>query len=216
MTKQFLITRPTHDKETAYLYSFSKAIVNIAKEDRNIRLTELSGSKAIRKNLEKQLSTKDSTLAFLNGHGDANTVFGHKDQPILDKSNIQLTKGKIVYALACDSLINLGKMAIKKGAKAYIGYTNEFMWLGEPSKSAVPDKDKNAVPFRKVCHILINSLLKGISVGEVVNKTKLEYKKLIKNYGNSEDDFGDAPTIGLALSWNLFALNFEGDAFATF
>ena len=216
MVKQFLITRPSHDKETSYLYSFSKAIVEIVKKDKNIRLTELSMKNANRKELEKSLLTKDSTLIFLNGHGNSETVFGHSNKAILDAKNISLTKNKIVYALACDSLISLGKLAIKKGAKAYIGYKNEFMWVGDPTKSTVPDKDKNSVPFRRVCHSLSYSLLEGMSVQEAVNKTKELYKKLIKTYGTSKDTFGDAPAIGLALSWDLSALDYEGEAKATF
>jgi hypothetical protein len=217
MVKQFLITRPHHDKHTQYLFSFSRAIVSIAKEMENLYLNELSGSKANRKNLITTLSKKDKTLAFLNGHGNIETVFGHNDYPILDKKNIEITKGKIIYSLACDSLVKLGKLSIENGAKAYIGYKNEFMWVGDPSRSASPDKDKNSAPFRQVCHVLIHSLLTGVPVGMVINKTKNEYKKLIKNYGNSEDDpHGDAPAIGFALAWDMLALDMFGDSKATF
>ena len=103
MAKQFLITRPRHDKETSYLYSFSKAIVQIAKEDKTIRVRELADSKANRTEVERALSTNDLTLAFFNGHGDEETVYGHKDKPILDKENVQLTEKKIVYALGASA-----------------------------------------------------------------------------------------------------------------
>ena len=216
MVKQFLITRPTHDKETAYLYSFSKASVQIAKADKNLHVDELSGKKANRKNVESSLSTKGDMLAFFNGHGDDETVFGHEDRPILDKDNIILTNKKIVYALACNSLVKLGPLAIKNGAKAYVGYTDEFMWVGDPSRSAVPDKDKNSAPFRKICHLLIKNLLEGVSVNGAIKKTKEECKKLIKRYGTSEDNFGDSPSIGLALAWDLFSLDMVGDPNAAF
>ena len=90
------------------------------------------------------------------------------------------------------------------------------MWIGDPFRSAVPDKDKNSAPFRKICHILISNLLKGTKVKDAVRKTKEECKKLIKQYGTSEDDFGDAPSIGLALSWDLSSLDLVGDPEATF
>lgn len=216
MVKQFLITRPQHDKETAYLYSFSKAIVQIAKEDKQIHLIELPNNKANRKNVEASLSSVKNMLAFFNGHGDAETVFGYKDEPILDKNNVKLTNNKIIYALACDSLVGLGPLAVNNGAKAYIGYKDEFMWVGDPSRSAVPDKDKNSAPFRKIYHHLIHNLIKGMSVGETIKKTKEEYKKMIKQYGTSEDDFGDAPSIGLALSWDLLSLDIVGNSTASF
>lgn len=217
MVKQFLITRPRHDKETSYLYSFSKAIIQIAREDQTIRVRELADSKANRTEVEKALSTSDLTLAFLNGHGDEEAVYGHKDKPILDKENVQLTEKKIVYALACSSLIQLGKLSIQHGAQAYVGYRDEFMWVGDPSTSAVPDKDKNAAPFRKVCYVLIHSLVAGVSVGKSIEKTRVEYRKLIKNYGTSEDEpFGDIAAIGFALSWNLTCLDMVGNPNTTF
>ena len=217
MVKQFLITRPQHDKETSYLHSFSKAIISIVKEQKEIRLNNLEGTKANRKNVEVGLSSKEKTLVFLNGHGNEETVFGHQDKAVLDQNNVELTKDKIVYALACSSLVILGRIAVKKGAKAYIGYSEEFMWVGEPSKSSVPDKDKNAVPFRKAGHILINSLVSGLSVGKSIEKTKQEYKKLIRTYGSSRDDpYGDAPAIGFALAWNLSYLDMVGDFEASF
>lgn len=212
MVKQFLITRPTHDKHTSYLFSFSKAIVTLAKEMDKIHLNELVGSEANRDNVEQSLSKRGKTLAFLNGHGNINAVFGHDDKSILDKDNIKMTKGKIVYSLACDSLVNLGKLSILNGAKAYIGYKDEFMWVGDPSRSAAPDKDKNAIPFRRVCHTLIYSLLTGVTASKAIAKTKNEYRKLIRNYGNSENDpHGDAPAIGFALSWDMLALDMLGD-----
>ncbi len=217
MTKQFLITRPRHDKETSYLHSFSKAIVKIVKEDRNIHLTELEEEKANRKEFESAMCSSYPTLAYLNGHGDERTVFGDENNPILDFRNVKLTKDKIVCALACSSLVELGPLAVESGVKAYVGYKDEFMWVGDPSKSAVPDKDKNAAPFRKVCHVLIYSLVQGEPVGTAIEKTKAEYKKLIKSYGTSEDDpFGDAPAIGLALSWDLICLDMLGDPNTTF
>ncbi len=216
MAKHFLITRPNYDRETGYLFSFSKEIVGIVKNDKNIRLTELDGPNANRAKVEKGLCTSDNTLAFFNGHGDEETILGHNDEPILDKMNIGLSNGKIIYALACDSLSVLGKLSIRVKAKAYVGYGDRFMWIGDPSRSAAPDKDRNSIPFRKICHFLIHSLVNGISVGEVIERTKHEYIKLIKNYGTSEDNYGDAPAIGLALSWNLLHLGMEGDSKAVF
>ena len=217
MTKQFLITRPRHDRETSYLHSFSKAIVLITKEDKNIHLTELEGKKANRANLESALQLSRPGLIYLNGHGDERTVLGHNNNVIFDKQNVTFAKNSIVYALACSSLVELGPHAIQAGVRAYIGYKDEFMWVGDPAHSAVPDKDKNAAPFRKVCHVLIHSLVSGQPIGTSLEKTRSEYKKLIKTYGTSEDDpFGDIAAVGLALSWDLLCLDIVGDHNATF
>lgn len=216
MVKQFLITRPNYDKETAYIHSFSKGIVIIAKEDKDIHMTELEGPKATKVNLENALKKSQSKLVFLNGHGDETVVLGHKDEPILTESNVNLLNGKIVYALACESLAVLGKIAIEKGVKAYIGYAEEFKWVVDLSRTSTPDKDQNAAPFRKVCFVLGKNLLSGVSAGKSIELAKEEYKRLIKNYGTSADNYGDAPLIGLFLSWNLTFLGLVGDSNAAF
>lgn len=216
MVKHFLITRPKYGKETPYIYSFSKGIVAIAREDKDIQMTELEREKVTRRNLESSLLASNPELVFLNGHGDELSVWGHEDEVILDGDNIKLTRGRIVYALACESLAKLGQIAIEEGVKAYIGYRGKFKWVVDLSRTSSPDKDKNAAPFRKICHVLGKSLLSGMSAGVAIEQTKNEYRKLIKNYGRSEDTFGDAPLIGLMLSLDLMFLGMEGDPRAAF
>lgn len=217
MVKKFLITRPKHDIITSYLHDFSKEIVKTIKESSDIHITNLEGTKATRINLENCLTKEEPKLVFLNGHGDRKSVAGHKDEKILDKKNIRLTKGKIIYSLSCDSLTDLGEISIDKGANAYIGYKASFMLVRDPSREGVPNKDKNALPFKRVCTTLINSLVYGTSVGLSIERTKEEYRKLIRSYGTSEDDpYGDTPLIRFALAWNLEFLDMHGDPKATF
>ena len=216
MVKQFLITRPNYDKETAYIHSFSKDIVVMAKEDSDIHITDLEGKKANTASFEKAVKKSKPKLVFLNGHGDETVVLGHNDKPVLTEDNVGLIKGGMIYALACESLAELGQIAVKKGVKAYIGYKEEFRWVGDPSRTSTPDKDKNAAPFKKVCLVLGKNLLSGVSAGKSIELTKEEYKRLIRNYGTSEDNYGDAPLIGLALSWDLMFLGMAGDSNAAF
>ncbi len=167
---------------------------------------------------ENKISMDKPKLIFLNGHGDSTTVCGHNNEPILDEKNAKITKNKIVYALACDSLADLGKISVENyGAIAYIGYENNFMFIRDPQREGTPLKDKNAAPFKEVCSLLIDYLLAGKSVKDVINKTKETYKKLIKSYGSSADDpYGDVPLIRFALAWDLTFLGFQGDANASF
>lgn len=216
MVKQFLITRPQYDKETSYIYHFSKPLVILAKEDKNIHVTELKDSDVNRKNLEMAFTKTKPRLVFLNGHGDERSVWGHKGESILDKNNAELTKNKIIYALACSSLAELGQITVEHGAAAYVGYENVFRWVVDPSRTSSPDKDKNAAPFRRVCYVLGKNLLLGLSVEESIQRTKEEYEKLIKNYGLSEDNFGDAPLIGLFLTWDLLFFGMRGNPEASF
>lgn len=217
MVKRVLITRPNHEIRVSYLHDFSKEIIRTIKESRDIHVTDLEGSQATRANLEKSLSKESPKLVFLNGHGDRDSVCGHKDEVILNKENIELAKGKIVYALACDSLAELGRISVEKGAEAYIGYKASFMFIRDPSRESTPNKDKNALPFKRVCVALINSLVFGMKVGESIEMAKEEYRKLIRSYGTSEDDpYGDTPLIRFALAWDLEFLDMEGNTAASF
>ncbi len=217
MVKQFLITRPNHDEATSYLHSFSKDIVKIVKTTKDIHIIDLEGSKATKDNLNSYLIKNNPGLVFLNGHGNRKTVTGHKNEIILDKSNIINTKDKIVYALSCDSLEDLGAIAIETGTKSYIGYKGRFMIVKDPSRTSSPDKDKNALPFRRACFALINSLVFGNTVNKAISVTKKEYIHSIRSYGTSEDDpYGDVPLIRFALAWNLNFLDMCGDPEAKF
>ncbi len=217
MAKQFLITRPSHDKETSYLYEFSKELVKTLKGAKWIHIESLELSQANRVNLENALKTTKPRLVFLNGHGDKRTVCGHNREPILDRENIALTKEKIIYALSCDSLDELGGLAIEKGAEAFIGYLAKFMIVIDPTREANPRKDRNALPFKRVCVTLINSLVNGETVETAIRRTKEEYRKLIQSHGTSEEDpYGDAPLIRFALQWDLEFLDMKGNSTAAF
>lgn len=214
MVKQVVVTRPHHDNETAYLHSFMKEILAVGKNLPGIHVTDLEGNSATRRLFESK--TRDGVnLICLNGHGTAYDVKGHNDEPILDRDNLSITKGAIVHALACDSLVKLGKQSVEQGALAYIGYSAKFMISCDPTRSSSPEKDRNAAPIRQACNLMVTSLLQGQKVQKAIDLTKREYKKLIKAYGNSEDDpYSDAVLIGFALAWNLSFLNFVGDGSA--
>jgi len=217
MVKRFLITRPNHDIITEYLHDFSKEIVKTLKNTKDIHVTDLEGKKSNRKNVEKSLFKENPKLVFLNGHGNKYEVAGYKEEIILDSNNIELLKDKIVYALSCDSLEELGAKAVEKGAKAYVGYKAKFMMVRDPSRVGTPRKDKNVLPFRRACCAMINSLVFGSSVHDAIERTKNEYRDSIRSYGTSEDDiYGDVPLIRFALAWNLEFLDMDGDPSASF
>ncbi len=217
MVKKFLITRPKHDIITSYLHDFSKEIVKTLKEAKDIHIANIEGTKVTRDELEKYISKEKPKLVFLNGHGDRKSVCGHNNETILDENNVSIMKDKIVYALSCDSLTELGETAVENGTKAYIGYRASFMLIRDPSREGAPNKDKNALPFKRACTTMINSLVFGMPVNQAIERTKEEYRRLIRSYGTSEDDpYGDIPLIRFALAWNLEFLDMEGDAAASF
>lgn len=217
MVRKLLVTRPHHDINTGYLHSFAKEVLRLVNITDDLHATDLEGEKATRAQVEMRLTKENPGLIFLNGHGDRLTVCGHKNEAILDERNIHLIAGKIVYALACDCLEELGILAIQQGTEAFVGYRARFMIVKDPSRNAIPDKDKNALPFRKACSTLINALVFGTPVHKAIELTKQEYEHLIRSYGTSEDDpYGDTPLIRFALAWDLEFLGMEGNPDASF
>ncbi|MBU2638324.1 MAG: hypothetical protein KJ955_05095 [Nanoarchaeota archaeon] len=216
MPRKILVTRPRHDMQTAYLYDFSEGLIKSMRGSKAVHITELRDSQAVRANLEKVIPHENPGLVFLNGHGDGKSVGGYKDETILDCKNIALTKGRIVYALACESLSYLGEIAAKQGTKAYIGYRDKFMVIRDLTRTSSPSKDINALPFKKVCSVLINALAEGKEVKESIGRTRDKYRELIKSYGTSKDDYGDVGLIRFALAWDLEFLDMAGDPSARF
>lgn len=217
MAKRCLITRPHHDVPTAYLHDFSKELIKTVKATDDIHITDLEGPDANRANFEKSIIQEKPGLVFLNGHGGRKTVTGHKNEVILDKNNVAHTADKIVCALSCDSLEDLGQMAVTEGAKAYVGYKARFMLFKDPSRSSAPDKDKSALPFKRAYFALVSALVFGNTVRKAVELTKKEYLHSIKSYGTSDDDpYGDTPLIRFALAWNMEFLDAHGDLNAVF
>jgi hypothetical protein len=217
MVRKLLVTRPHHDISTEYLHFFAKDTLKLVKTMSDVHATDLEGEKATRSKVEQCIRKESPRLIFLNGHGSKSVVCGHKDEIILNKENIDVTKGKIVYALACDCLEELGVLAVEKGTETFIGYKAQFMIVKDPSRNTVPDKDKNALPFRKACSTLINALIECHPIREALDLTRKEYERAIRLYGTSEDDpYGDTSLIRFALAWDLEFLGMEGNPDAYF
>lgn len=114
-------------------------------------------------------------------------------------------------------MAELGELSVENGAEAYVEYNANFMLVRDPSRENAPNKDRNALPFKRVCTSLIQSLVFGMTVGDAIEKTKQEYRTLIRSYGTSADDpYGDIPLIRFALAWDLEFLDMCGNSEASF
>lgn len=214
MVKKILFTRPCYDQETKYLHYFSGELVEHVKSIGEYVPLNLEGANVTRKEFEKALVKGNPRLVVLNGHGSRDSVCGHDGEVILDNHNVDKLNSKIVYAVACDSLEELGEFAVEEGqAESYIGYEAQFMIITDPVWTASPTKDKNIKPFRKVYAMMVLSLLAGLTTGEAIERTKELIRTLIREYGVQaiRDKYGDAPLIRWALHWDLFFLNAHGN-----
>ncbi len=161
-----LFSRPNHDVALSYLFFYSKDLVEIS---------ERLGYKTIDK--QEKMSTKEiitsiieknkPDLIMFNGHGSPNLICGHKNEIIISDDNVGILKGIISYSLTCSSALILGSEAVKKVAKAFIGYKFDFALGKDPDSEASPRKDKIAKLFLEPSNILFSALSRthGINSG---------------------------------------------------
>lgn len=174
--KTILFTRPEHDSTTHYLSHWSKESIVLA-ESKGIKILDLNREKAVKSEVENRLTKFSPDLVVLNGHGNENMVTGHKNEPlIIAENNENLLQGKIIYAISCRSAKNLGPKSVHAGAINYSGYDDDFVFLYNPEDISRPLIDKTAGQFLEHSQIYVESLIKGNTVNEALNRSKLNLK----------------------------------------
>jgi hypothetical protein len=172
-----LVTRPNHDVTTNYLYLWSRAVIDCAKKF-NKTIIDLVGKRANNKEFNSIVKKTNPDLLFLNGHGDEETITGFDNEPLISLSeNIEILKGKIIFARSCKSAKKLGKEAVKNGCKAYLGYDDDFVFMADDDFILRPLMDKIAEMFLKPSNQVVISMIKGNTAGEADIKSKELFKK---------------------------------------
>jgi|AntAceMinimDraft_17_1070374.scaffolds.fasta_scaffold30312_3 hypothetical protein len=208
MSVNFLITLPNHDDTTHYLSAWGKEIIKTAKNS-NLKVFDLQGEKANKKEFESKIKNFSPKLIMLNGHGSKNIVTGHKNEILLKAGeNEELLKSKIVYALSCSSAKILGLKSVKKGALNYTGYMDDFIFMYEPNLFSRPILDKTANLFLSPSNVFIESLIKGNKVRDSFERSR---KAMEKNFKKSLSTSEIDPTISRFLWWNLRNFSSQGD-----
>lgn len=182
-----LITRPRHEATTNYLYYFAGEILDVNKKKNYAKIVDLKDTRANRKEFESVINKVNPSIIMLNGHGDTDTVTGHDNKPLLQLGeNEQILHGKVVYALSCSSAKNLGRESVKKGAAAYLGYDDSFIFTYNEKYISKPLQDKTARLFLEPSNTLALSLLKGSTPKQAYKKSQHGFKKNIRKLLTSE------------------------------
>lgn len=177
MFRVIVATNPADDPATKMLSFWHKQVVTLAKEQKDIKVFELTREKTNKQNLTELIEKNNPHLVILNGHGSNDSVFGFS-QNILIRcgENEILLKEKIIHALSCNSGKELGPQCVKVGAKAFIGYKEEFkmMYLKEN------DNDEFAKLFLGPAFEVVFSLIRGFSVQKAFNNSQRKYLENLK------------------------------------
>ena len=177
MDKTLLITRPKHDSTVRYLFYWAKDALELAKK-KGMKVWDLDGKRANRKEVESILKKRKPSLVFLNGHGNDGVVMGQDNEVLVQAGdNEDFLAGKIVYALSCRSGKKLGPESIKKGSAGYIGYKEDFIFMAEPNKMSDPLSDKTAGLFLEASNQVVTSLLKGHTMKQSHDRSKNMFAK---------------------------------------
>ncbi len=184
--KKLLITRPEHDDTTYYLSNWSKKVIEFA-NTKEIKLFDLHRDKARKPEVTSIIEKQAPGLIVFNGHGDDKCVTGHKNEALVEAGkNESLLKEKITYAVSCRSAKMLGPKSVSAGAKAYIGYDDDFVFIYSPEKITQPLRDDTAKLFLEPSNELIVSLIKGNSAEESYKRSQDFFKERMKKLLTSE------------------------------
>ncbi len=178
MNKSLLVTRPRHDETTMYLYYWASLVLEFAKT-RTFSVYDLEGEKAKPELFKSYIVRNNPSLVFFNGHGNPKQIAGHNNEVLIEvNKNEDLLKGRVVYALSCSTATVLGKSCVDSGAKAYIGYTDEYVFATSADCISRPLQDNLAKMFLEPSNLVMTTLIKGNSVYEAYSRSK---EALFKN-----------------------------------
>lgn len=137
---------------------------------------------------------------FYMGHGLADRLGDNfmKFIPILDKNNIHWFKNKIIYTMSCLSGLQLAKIAIAKGVRAYYGQTKKYYgFLPRVGRQIVDD-------WQNLITIIPKALMLGSTTYEAMNKYDTFSADLHQRYKSQ------SPKNSQILFSNAYNLNLYG------
>lgn len=166
MFQAITITRPFYDPTTSYLHRWNLEVVKHAKT-KSSRVADLEQKRANREELENVIRKLNPEIIILNGHGAEDRMLG-QDNEVLIKvgENEYILKNSIVFSLSCRSAKVLGHASIKAGAKAYIGYKEDFIFAYTDGYSTRAEQDPLAKLFLEPTNKIAMSLISGNSPEE--------------------------------------------------
>lgn len=190
MTKALLVTRPDHDLVTKYLAAWSEEIVALARR-KGLPAFDLGGTKANRRMLESYVRTHEPSFLFLNGHGDAHTITGYDNEPLLDAQS--RCPRAIIYARSCKAARALGPMLVAQGLGAFIGYRRNFIFGYAPDAITRPKHDAIARLFLGPSNLVASTLIKSHPAREAYRRSKeamyCNFRRMVSSAASDEERY---------------------------
>jgi len=199
---KMIVTRPQHDITTKYLSVWAGEVIFFARQ-KKIEVFDLIKNKANKKDFEGRVKKLRPEVIFLNGHGNDDCVTGHDNEKLVDvENNHDILSGAITYALSCNSGKILGPKVVENNEATYIGYEDEFIFVGNRKYLAHPLEDPMAKPFMESSNQVMISLLKGNNAQAASEKSKNKFKEHYMKLSSSQAD-SDTLQAAQCLWWNM-------------
>ena len=177
MTK-LLFVRPAHDDVTAYLYYYSKELLNEA-ERRGFISINKEKKEAVPGIIHQVIEKIRLSFIMFNGHGSPAMICGHNDEIIIQLGkNHHVLKNRITYSLTCSSAAGVGQ-EVADSDTTFIGYRDDFALGMDVHSQAAVHRDQRARLFLEPSNLLVKSLLKGNTAQEAVEKSRELIKRNI-------------------------------------
>lgn len=202
-----LAVRTNHDPVTSCLYQWTTPVLKFA-EAKRFDVISLEGDKVTKDNIKGRISARKPSFFFFNGHGSATAMFGNKWEEVITLKDADAFKDMVVFARACDCLQELGKEAVKKGCKAFVGYEKKF-WIASLNEMATrPLSDPLTKPIMENSNLVVEELIKGKTVKDAIDKAHEHAAKIILDLVFSDDPY-KSPALAAIVN-NDSVLNYEG------
>lgn len=202
MSKEILITRPNYDYTTRYISAWAKKVIEFAKS-KGYTVLDLKEKRAIKKEFESMISKRNPSGIMLNGHGSESAIAGHDGELLVEAGNNErFLSGKIVYALSCRSARKLGQASIVTGTRAYLGYTEDFIFMYSNEKRTHPMEDKTVALFLEPSNQVVISLLKGWDALTAHKNSRKAFARTMQKLLTSQTRLEDSATLRY-LYWDM-------------
>ncbi len=134
-----------------------------------------------------QLSAPQSDIIIGVGHGNEVSFTGHNEALILEigKYAPREVQGKVIKLLSCLTGIALGPDLIKNGAKSFLGYVDDYVWVMDSDLASTPWADEMAATSLMPVIDGLNALLDGKTCREALN---VELEGYTRNAEIEEDE----------------------------
>lgn len=165
-----IIIRTNHDIQTHYLYAWSEYLIKEA-ERRDFNVVKIEGKDITEEIVRSRIKNRKPNFIFFNGHGDSTSLFNNDKKPFININSSDIFEETITFARACDCLEGLGKSAVKKGCRAFIGYKRKFWIVRHHKYECRPLKDEIAKPILECSNVVAEELIKGKTVDQAVKKS---------------------------------------------